>query len=104
MPPSSKYNEALLKYQLAAIILGGDGTSALPGFVNIDHADTGLVMAYQFALYNAFNPTADLYAYWWSGLDATARAQAAPLLAQAQNAVASSTDFSETYSRLRYPY
>jgi hypothetical protein len=68
--------------------------------VNIDQSNTGLVTAYQFALYNIFTSTSTL-AYWGNGLDPTAGGLTGPLLAQAHNDVASSTDYSATYSQLR---
>jgi hypothetical protein len=94
------YNTALIEYEEAALLLGGDRTSSLPGLVNIQEANTELVTAYQFALYDIFTSTSTM-AYWGNGLDPTAGGLAEPLLAQAQNDIASSTDYSATYSQLR---
>ena len=98
-PFTLDYNTALTEYEEAALLLGGDGTTALPGLVNIDQSNTALVTAYQFAIYNVFTSTSTM-AYWGNGLDPTAGGLAPPLLAQAQSDVASSTNYSATYSQL----
>jgi len=100
VPGDPQYNIALLEYEEATLLLGGDGTSALPGFINIDHTNGTLVTAYQFAIYNVFTSTSTM-AYWGNGLDPTVGGAATALLVQAQNDAASSTDFSSTYSKLR---
>ena len=100
VPGDPQYNIALSEYEEAALLLGGDGTPALPGFINIDHANQRLTTAYQFAIYNVFTSTSTM-AYWGNGLDPTVGGAATTLLVRAQNDVASSADYSSTYSKLR---
>jgi len=93
------YNAILVEYEEAALLLGGDGTSKLPGFVNIDKSNGALVLAYQFALYGIFNPESTI-AYW--GFDPTVGGAATALLTQVQNDIANPLPrYSITYSQLK---
>ena len=93
------YNKVLVEYEEAALLLGGDGTSKLPGFVNIDKSDAVLVRAYQFALYSIFTPASD-FAYW--GFDETVGGAATALLTQVQNDIANPLPiYPATYSHLK---
>ena len=98
-PSTQPYNTVLAKYEEAALLLGGDGTPGLPGFVNIDKSNAALVRAYQFALYSIFTSTSTI-AYW--GFDPTVGGAATALLTQVQNDIANPLpSYAVTYSQLR---